>query len=202
MVKKHKKKSVIKQKQTQTQKQIVNIRLDKAVKRTGKRRAAPMSQPNSQPIGFNPVYIQSGSIPPDITQLQNTISGLREEIKNQPIQKQLVMREPMRPIPSANLNDFETGFRDTSPIFAVAEPVRTSTLVKDTLNMYANAEPMFGSPSMSNPMKAAAYPPTDIPSRKGRPVKYTTQQQKDEAIRLQQKQYKERQKMSKEDIRY
>jgi hypothetical protein len=105
MVRKDKKKLV--QKQKQTQKQIVNIRIGdrkKVTKRRPKKDGSGAKQEASPyaSTGFTPVYIQSG-VPPsqDLGMLQTTILGLQEQLKNQPIkvEKQLIMRQPMVPTP-------------------------------------------------------------------------------------------------------
>ena len=100
-----------KQKQKQKQTQIVNITLAKEPKRKAvKRRSASAKGTQQQPQqnytgGFTPVYIQSGNLAEqNINPLIKTIEELKESIKTKPVEKQLVMRPPMKPL------EYETGF--------------------------------------------------------------------------------------------
>ena len=106
-----KKASKLKQKQKQTQKQIVNITLAKESKRRPvKRQSTQRKGIQQEPLtnytgGFNPVYIQSGNLAEqNINPLIKTIEELKETIKSKPVEKQLVMRTPMKPL------EYETGF--------------------------------------------------------------------------------------------
>lgn len=129
--------SKLKQRQRQSQKQIVNITLAKepkrkAVKRrVGKGTGTSSAQPQQNYTGgFNPVYIQSGNLAEqNINPLIKTIEELKESIKAKPDAvpvKQLVMRTPMKPL------EYETGFDFTQDKFKnkvdfiEKEPTRSS----------------------------------------------------------------------------
>ena len=109
---------ILKQKQRQSQKQIVNITLAKEPKRkpvkrrsAGRASAQPQTQQNYTG-GFTPVYIQSGNLAEqNINPLIKTIEELKESIKSKPVEKQLVMRTPMKPL------EYETGFDFTEDKF-------------------------------------------------------------------------------------
>jgi len=108
--------SKLKQKQRQSQKQIVNITLAKEPKRKPvKRRSAGRASAQQQQNytgGFTPVYIQSGNLAEqNINPLIKTIEELKESIKKKPVEKQLVMRTPMKPL------EYETGFDFTEDKF-------------------------------------------------------------------------------------
>ena len=102
--------SKLKQKQRQSQKQIVNITLAKepkrkAVKRRSASKAAAQQSQQNYTGGFTPVYIQSGNLAEqNINPLIKTIEELKESIKAKPVEKQLVKRTPMKPL------EYETGF--------------------------------------------------------------------------------------------
>jgi len=109
---------ILKQKQRQSQKQIVNITLGKDPKRKPiKRRSAGRASAQQQTQqnytgGFTPVYIQSGNLAEqNINPLIKTIEELKESIRTKPVEKQLVMRTPMKPL------EYETGFDFTEDKF-------------------------------------------------------------------------------------
>jgi hypothetical protein len=119
--------SKLTQKQKQIQKQVVNITLAKETKRKPVKRRRASAKGTAEPLmnytgGFNPVYIQSGNLAEqNINPLIKTIEELKESIKSKPMEKQLVMRTPMKPL------EYETGFDFSEDKFKRKSDIVTPT---------------------------------------------------------------------------